>query len=72
LNEWINHKIAVREHSQNINVRIDNLRIFGSNDQATALFTQHYSSNLLKNKGNKKLDLRKTNGRWEIYKESMQ
>ncbi len=72
LNEWINHKIAVREHSKNINVRIDNLRISGSNDQATALFTQHYSSNLLKNKGNKTLALRKTNGRWEIYKELMQ
>lgn len=72
LNEWINHKITVREHSKSINVRIDNLRIYGNNNESTAIFTQHYSSNILKTKGNKKLVLRKMNGGWKISKEMMQ
>lgn len=72
LNEWINHKIAVREHSKSINVHIDNLRISGDNNKMTATFTQRYSSSLLKSKGNKKLELRKTNGEWKIYQELMQ
>ena len=72
LNEWINHKIAVRERSQSINIRIDNLQISGDNHRLTATFTQHYSSNLLKSKGNKVLELRKINGKWKIYRETMQ
>jgi murein L,D-transpeptidase YafK len=72
LNEWVNHKIAVRERSKNIIIRIDNLRISGDNNQSTATLTQHYSSNLLKNKGTKKLELRKINGEWKIYRETMQ
>jgi murein L,D-transpeptidase YafK len=72
LNEWINHKIAVHERSKNIHIRIDNLQISGDNNQLTATFRQHYSSNLLKSKGNKKLDFRKINGEWKIYKETMQ
>jgi hypothetical protein len=72
LNQWINHKIAVRQRSKSINIRIDNLQISGDNNQSTATFTQHYSSNLLKRKGNKKLVLRKINGEWKIYQELMQ
>jgi len=71
LNQWVNHKIAVRAHSKNIKIRIDNLLISGSSNQATATFTQHYSSNLLKSKGNKKMELKKINGVWKIYKETM-
>lgn len=72
LNEWVNHKIALRERSKNINVRIDNLRISGDTHQSIATFTQYYSSNLLKSNGNKKLELRKINGVWKIYRETMQ
>lgn len=72
LNKWINHKIDVRERSKNINIRIDNLQISGGKNLAIASFTQHYSSNLLKSKGNKRLELRKMNGVWKIYKETMQ
>jgi murein L,D-transpeptidase YafK len=71
LNQWINHKIVVRERSKRINIRVDNLIISGGNNQATAAFTQYYSSNLLKSKGNKRMELRKINGAWKIYKETM-
>lgn len=72
LNAWVNHKINVRENSKNINIRVANLRISGNDNQATAIFTQHYSSNLLKSQGVKKLVLRKTNGKWKIYQETIQ
>jgi murein L,D-transpeptidase YafK len=72
LNGWINHKIEVSKRSKNIDIRIDNLQISGDNNQSTATFTQYYSSNLLKSQGNKKLELRKINGEWKIYREIMQ
>jgi len=72
LNEWINHKVSVRERSKSIKIRIDNLQISDGNNQVNATFTQHYSSNLLKSKGKKKLELRKINGAWKIYRETMQ
>lgn len=73
LNDWINHKIAVRKNSKNIKVRVDNLQISGGgNNQASVTFTQHYSSSILKSKGNKKMELRKTGSQWKIYRESMQ
>jgi murein L,D-transpeptidase YafK len=71
LNQWINHKIVVRERSKSIKIRVDNLVISGGNHQATATFTQHYSSNLLKSKGNKQMELRKINGVWKIYRETI-
>lgn len=71
LNQWVNHKAMVRERSKRINVRVDNLIVSGGNNQATATFTQHYSSNLLKSKGNKRMELRKINGAWKIYRETM-
>lgn len=72
LNEWVDHKTSVRERSKNIKIRIDNIQISGGNSQAVAVFTQHYSSNLLKSKGKKKLEFKKINGTWKIYRETMQ
>ncbi|MEE9912492.1 MAG: L,D-transpeptidase [Deltaproteobacteria bacterium] len=72
LKEWVNHKIAVRNRSKNININIENLEITGDKNRSTATFTQHYSSNLLKSKGNKKLELKKINNKWKIYRETMQ
>ena len=72
LKKWVDHKIEVRNRSKNINIRIDNLEIAGGNNRSTATFTQYYSSNLLKSKGHKKLELRKINGKWKIYQEMMQ
>ena len=72
LNEWVKHKQNIRERSHNISVHLTNLKISGNNNQAMVTFTQHYSSNLLKRTGNKKMELRKINGEWKIYRESMQ
>jgi hypothetical protein len=35
------------------------------------VFTQSYSSSILKDKGEKILELRKTSDEWKIYKEIM-
>ncbi len=72
LNDWVNHKINVREKSGSISVRISNLNITGNNNQAVATFTQHYSSKILKSNAGKRLELRKINGEWKIYRETMQ
>ena len=69
LNEWISYKTNVRQKSKKINIRIDNLQISTEGNSATAVFTQHYSSSTLKNKSKKKLELRKINNEWKIYRE---
>jgi len=69
LNEWISYKTNVRQKSKKINIRIDNLQISTEGNIATAVFTQHYSSSTLKNKSKKKLELRKINNEWKIYRE---
>ena len=71
LNEWISYKAAVRQKSKNINIRIDDLQISAEGNSATAIFTQSYSSSILKDKGKKTLELRKINDEWKIYKEIM-
>lgn len=71
LNDWVDHKNNIRKRSGNISIRLSNLKFSGDNHQATATFTQQYSSNLLKRKGDKKLDFRKINGEWKIYRETM-
>lgn len=72
LDQWVSHKISVRDRSKNIRIRIANARISAAGNQATAVFQQHYSSNLLKSSGAKKLELSKINGTWKITRESMQ
>jgi len=72
LDQWVSHKISVRDRSKNIRIRIANVRISAAGNQATAVFQQHYSSNLLKSSGAKKLELSKINGTWKITRESMQ
>lgn len=69
LNEWISYKTNVRQKSKNINIRIDNLQISVEGNSATAVFTQSYSSSILKDKGKKILELRKIKDEWKIYKE---
>lgn len=71
LDEWINHKIYVRKHSKNIKVRVSDLSLSVNNDRSTATFTQYYRSSLLTSKGAKKLEMKKTNGAWKIYRETM-
>ena len=71
LNAWVQNKTDIRNRSQNIRVRLDNIRIQPGHNTASAAFTQHYSSSILKSSGGKQLDLRKINGEWKIYREKM-
>jgi murein L,D-transpeptidase YafK len=71
LNDWVSHKNYVRKNSKNINVRIDNLRVTADTINATASFTQYYSSSILKSKSSKKLELKKINGEWKILRETI-
>ncbi len=70
LDAWIAHKANVRQNSKNINIRIDNLQISAKENIATATFTQYYSSSILNSKSRKKLELRKINNEWKIYREA--
>ena len=71
LNAWVSHKAAVRMRSKNINISIDDLQISMNENSATAVFTQSYSSSILKDKGRKTLEMKKINDEWKIYKEIM-
>ena len=71
LDAWIAHKANVRQNSKNINIRIDNLQISAEENIATAVFTQYYSSSILNSKSKKKLELRKINNEWKIYRETI-
>jgi hypothetical protein len=59
----------VRQKSKNINISIDDLQISANENFATAVFTQYYSSSIFKDSGKKKMDLRKINSEWKIYRE---
>jgi murein L,D-transpeptidase YafK len=69
IDAWVSHKANVRQNSKNINIRIDNLQISEEANIATAVFTQYYSSSILSSKSKKKLELRKINNKWKIYRE---
>jgi hypothetical protein len=61
----------VYQKSKNIEISIDNLQISAEENIATAVFTQNYSSSILKDSGTKTLELRKINDEWSIYREIM-
>jgi len=71
INALVSYKTNVRKKSKKVNVSIDKLQILADANIATAVFTQHYSSALLKYSGKKKLELRKINDEWKIYREIM-
>lgn len=71
LEAWIAYKTKVYKRSKDINIRLENLQIKPDTDSATAVFTQHYTSSRLKESGEKKLELRKINNEWKIYREIM-
>lgn len=71
LDAWIIHKSTVRQKSENISIRIDNLQISADGDTAQASFIQQYSSSVLKSKGKKTLELRKIGDSWKILREIM-
>ena len=65
LNNWISYKTNVRQKSKNINISIDDLQISADENNAMAIFTQSYSSSILKDKGKKTLELKKNKQRME-------
>ena len=69
LDAWVSHKADVRQKSKNINIHIDSLQISAGANIATAVFTQYYSSSIINSKNKKKLELRKINNEWKIYRE---
>jgi murein L,D-transpeptidase YafK len=71
LDAWILYKTNVRRSSENIKIRVDNLQISVDENVAVAVFTQDYSSSILKSKGKKKLELKKVNNEWKIFREIM-
>jgi murein L,D-transpeptidase YafK len=71
LSDWVSYKASVRENSNNINVRIDNLQISADENTAKASFVQYYSSSILNSKGKKTLELKKIGNEWKIYREIM-
>ena len=71
INALVSYKTKVHQKSKKINISIDKLQISADANIATAVFTQHYSSAILKYSGKKKLELRKINDEWKIYREIM-
>jgi hypothetical protein len=70
-NASVSYKTNVRQKSKKINISIDKLQISADENIATAVFTQYYSSSMLKYSGKKKLELKKINDEWKIYREIM-
>ena len=71
LDEWVSFKASVYKISKNMNISIDKLQIIAAENNAAAVFTQSYSSSIFKSSGKKKLELRKINDEWKIYREIM-
>ena len=71
LNNWVSYKSAVRKKSKDVKISIDDFKISTDENTAKAVFTQSYSSSILKDKGKKTLELRKISDGWKIYKEIM-
>jgi ketosteroid isomerase-like protein len=71
INALVSYKTDAHQKSKKINISIDKLQISTDEHIATAVFTQHYSSAILKYSGKKKLELRKINDEWKIYREIM-
>ena len=71
LNAWVSRRTDVFQESKNTNISINDLHISEEGNSATAEFTQLYSSSISKYSGKKKLELRKINDEWKIYREIM-
>ena len=71
LDAYVSDKADVYKKSKNIKISIDDLKISEEENNVTAEFIQHYSSSIFKYSGKKKLELRKINDEWKIYREIM-
>jgi hypothetical protein len=71
LNAWISYKTNVHKKSKNINISIDNLQISADENTANGSIYSILQFLILKYSGKKKLELRKINDEWKIYREIM-
>ena len=71
LDDYVSNKAEVFKKSKNIKIRIDKVQISADENNVTIEFIQHYSSSIFKYSGKKKLELRKINDEWKIYREIM-
>jgi tetratricopeptide (TPR) repeat protein len=71
LDAWITYKEGVRKKSKDITINISDVKITMKGNTAKAVFTQEYSSSILKDKGKKTLELKNVKGEWKISKEIM-
>ena len=71
LDDWISYKTDVHQKSKDVAISVDKLLISERDNDATAVFTQYYSSSIFKDSGKKTLKLRRINDEWKIYKEIM-
>lgn len=69
LDAWVSYKENMYKKNKSVNISIDNLQISADENIATVMFTQHYVSSILKDSGEKTLELRKINNEWKIYRE---
>jgi len=70
LHAWIRHKASLNKMYKRIEVSIEDLEISEEQDRSTATFLQRYSSNRLDSVGIKRLNLRRVDGLWKIYRET--
>jgi OOP family OmpA-OmpF porin len=73
LDAWIAYKTNVRQKSKNISIRLENIKISADEKTATAqaVFTQYYSSSILKDTVKKTLSLKEMDDAWKIYRETI-
>ena len=73
LKSWVSYKARVHKKNKNISIRIEDLKISSDAKTSTAeaVFTQYYSSPILKDKVKKTLMLKNVNGEWKIFKETV-
>jgi hypothetical protein len=69
LGAWVSHKTLIFRKSKNISIRMENLRISVDGNNATAEFTQYYSSSISRSSDKKILKLKKIGKEWKIYSE---
>jgi tetratricopeptide (TPR) repeat protein len=71
LNEWVTFKTNVHKNSNNIKINVSDFKISVDGNNAKAVFSQNYSSSLVKSKGKKTLELKKEGEEWKIFREIM-
>jgi len=70
LKTWISYKTRIHLKNKPITIRIENLKVSPETSGAKAVFTQYYSSPVLKDKAQKTLIFKNIQGEWKICAET--